>query len=497
MDSFNETESCLIPMPLLLEEEKQSAALIKKIEREKTLLARHFSNYLHVNSDLSRVLVSFQGNKNESGYRWFKYKEGFSFALVNYCFDKCSIRDGKILDPFAGSGATLFAASRRGLNTVGIELLPIGCEVINARKYALANTKTIVGHIKKWLAEKPWKNRELKRTKFNHLRITKGAFPEKTEMMLERCLAALAGMRDAAGKSVLRLALLSILEETSYTRKDGQYLRWDYRSGRTNGGKKFDKGEIKEFEAAITIKLHQILDDLNGENDLFATNHESQAAGNIEVLRGSCLEIMPKLNTNSFSAIMTSPPYCNRYDYTRTYALELAMQGMGEEGIRSLRQQMLSCTVENKPKDNLGDYYSESLLNDVQSIFKSQNLLCAICDYLDDLKEQDLLNNPGIARMVRNYFFEMIPTMMEAHRVLKADAPFIMVNDNVQYAGIGIPVDLILSKIAEDIGFRVETIWVLPTGKGNSSQQMGNHGRQELRKCVYVWRASKGKSASL
>ena len=24
--------------------------------------------------------------------------------------------------------------------------------------------------------------------------------------------------------------------------------------------------------------------------------------------------------------------------------------------------------------------------------------------------------------------------------------------------------------------------------KGNSSQQMGAHGRQELRKCVYVWR---------
>jgi hypothetical protein len=29
---------------------------------------------------------------------------------------------------------------------------------------------------------------------------------------------------------------------------------------------------------------------------------------------------------------------------------------------------------------------------------------------------------------------------------------------------------------------------VLPNGKGNSSQQMGAHGRDVLRKCVYIWR---------
>jgi len=45
---------------------------------------------------------------------------------------------------------------------------------------------------------------------------------------------------------------------------------------------------------------------------------------------------------------MTSPPYCNRYDYTRTYALELALLGIDEQGLLRLRQEMLSCTVENR-----------------------------------------------------------------------------------------------------------------------------------------------------
>jgi len=62
------------------------------------------------------------------------------------------------------------------------------------------------------------------------------------------------------------------------------------------------------------------------------------------------------------------------------------------------------------------------------------------------------------------------------------------VNDNVRYGGAAIPVDLILSDFAEQAGFDVEAIWVLPTGKGNSSQQMGLHGREELRKSIYIWR---------
>lgn len=93
--------------------------------------------------------------------------------------------------------------------------------------------------------------------------------------------------------------------------------------------------------------------------------------------------------------------------------------------------------------------------------------------------------------MVKNYFWELTLTLIECQRILKAGAPFIMVNDNVRYAGISIPVDLILSRIAEEVGFAVEKIWVLPVGKGNSSQQMGEHGREELRKCVYIWRVLK------
>ena len=95
--------------------------------------------------------------------------------------------------------------------------------------------------------------------------------------------------------------------------------------------------------------------------------------------------------------------------------------------------------------------------------------------------------------MVKNYFKEMAMIIFEIVRLLKPNAPFVMVNDNVRYQGIHIPVDLILSDFARNAGLEIEKIWVLPQGKANSSQQMGIHGREELRKCVYIWRKSSRK----
>jgi DNA modification methylase len=194
---------------------------------------------------------------------------------------------------------------------------------------------------------------------------------------------------------------------------------------------------------------------------------------------------MPEIPKASYNCIVTSPPYCNRYDYTRTYALELALLGVDEAGLVKLRQEMLSCTVENRAKNLLE---MNPGWNTAIAATNNQDLLQAILHYLDQELKLKHLNNNGIPRMVRGYFYEMACIIAESARVLKRGAPLIMVNDNVRYAGVSISVDIILSDIAEKLGFETESILVLPTGKGNSSQQMGLHGREMLRKCVYVWR---------
>ena len=352
-----------------------------------------------------------------------------------------------------------------------------------------ANKQRIVSGLESWLLQKPW-NAEGEIKGFEVLRITDGAYPQKTHHKIGRYLNELED-EPTETKEILLFALLCVLESISYTRKDGQYLRWDYRSGRRNGKNPFDKGKILPFDEAIVERLNEIKDDMNleeVEDDLFSFMQEDIQVGNVNLLEGSCLEVLPKLGSRAYSGIITSPPYCNRYDYTRTYALEHALLGVNEIGLAGLRQAMLSCTVENRAKAfiDLNPEWQTAI-----SICDDLSLLQGILNYLDYKKDKKELNNSGIARMVRGYFYEMACVIQECYRVLDTDGMMFMVNDNVRCAGAAISVDTILSKIAEDIGFQIEKILVLPQGKGNSSQQMGKHGREALRKCVYVWKKDK------
>ncbi|MGC8787485.1 MAG: site-specific DNA-methyltransferase [Anaerolineae bacterium] len=461
---------------------KQDIVLSDIESLDKQLLQR-FKDKFVVQPSLSRSLVSFQANKTRPVYRWYKFKEAFSASLVEHLFHKYGITAGRILDPFAGSGTALFAASAMGISADGIELLPIGHEIITAKQILDAEfTPEDFERLRQWSAQRVWERSET-HVPLPELRITEGAYPEKTKEAIEKYIGAYQ-LENSRVQAVLRFALLCTLESISFTRKDGQYLRWDYRSGRTHGKKIFDKGEILSFEQAVCEKINEILADTSPvyQASLFPAK---KLQGQIRLYDGSCLQILPTLPDSTYDAIMTSPPYCNRYDYTRTYALELALLGTDEQGLARLRQEMISCTVENRAKDllRINSQWATPL-----AAADGQELLQAILKYLEDQKAQGALNNNGIPRMVRGYFYEMACVIAECARVLKPNAMLFMVNDNVRYAGASISVDMILSDIAEKLGFYVESILVLPNGKGNSSQQMGEHGRKALRKCVYVWR---------
>ena len=460
---------------------------LKKIKKLDSNLSDYYSEIIKIETKLNRKIVSFQANKEIPYYRWYKYKEAFSTELVQYLANKYCQNKGKILDSFAGIGTTLFSCSQLGFDSDGIEILPIGQYIIEANIIARNHNKQrIVNRLKYWKVNKLWKGKGNTKN-FKVLPITEAAYTKETEYKIKRYLAELH-LEEPSLRKILLFALLCVLESISFTRKDGQYLRWDYRSGRRKGKNTFKKGQILSFDEAIINKLNDIIQDIligDIKQDIFSYLENKPARGQINILKGSCLNILPTLKTESYGGIITSPPYCNRYDYTRTYALEHALLGINNSELASLRQAMLSCTVENKQKDllSLNNEWSKAI-----NICDHLPLLQEISNYLDYKKEQKELNNKGIARMVKNYFYEMACVIQECYRVLQKDSFICMVNDNVRYAGASISVDLILAKIAEDIGFTIENILVLPQGKGNSSQQMGKHGRSPLRKCIYIWK---------
>jgi DNA modification methylase len=460
-------------------------------EREKLL--DKYREIIEPEYTLNRALVSFQANKKEPFYRWFKYKEGFSKRLIDYFLNKYHPSAGHILDPFAGSGAALFAAREKGWKSTGIELLPIGNFNVIARLTAEKVTRDeIQKELKSFWHE--FNNISNPDVKIQHISITRGAFPEENEKNLNRYLTACKKIGNEQIKIILEYAAFSILEEISFTRKDGQYLRWDSRANRSYGITEFNKGEIYDFVKTVESKVEEIIEDISPEQnyDLFGAEKKEFPLYDPQIVQGSSLEVLPSMNNELYDFVMTSPPYCNRYDYTRTYALELIFQNKNDEDVKLLRQSMLSCTVENKEKlVYLKNLYTKldrvSDFNFINDLYFSHPAMMEVNFVLNKLNEMGKLNNSNIPRMVKNYFYEMLFVIFEMYRLLKVNGIVVMVNDNVRYGGEEIPVDLILSDFAAKVGFKINKIWTLPIGKGNSSQQMGVHGRSELRKCVYIW----------
>jgi hypothetical protein len=424
------------------------STVVKTSRQARDDLFLQYKSKLEIAYNLNRKIVSFQANKDEPFFRWFKYKEGFSSSLVKHFLQECGGNGKRILDPFAGAGTTLFTAQEMGWQPFGIELLPVGVFAMQSRQSAIdAPAEEIREYAKKFfhaLKTNPDIYKKETKTYINHVSITKDAFPKKTEKSLNLFLDFCDSIENERVRTLLRFAAFSVLEEISYTRKDGQYLRWDYRSGRNLSGKPFDKGTIFSFEEALLRKIDQIVADIvpNDSRFLFDVTEREQNKPNppINIIEGSCLLELPKFENEHFDCIITSPPYCNRYDYTRTYALELVYLGLDSKEIRDLRQTMLSCTVENKEKTNQLRTLYQSLHRekDFEKVLQTYNHSAAMSEVnevLTELNREKLLNNTNVPRMVKNYFFEMCFLVFELARITKRGGYCGMVNDNVRYGG--------------------------------------------------------------
>ncbi len=385
----------------------------------RTALYEKFQTRISMNPVLDRTLVSFQGNKHTPFSSWFKYREGFSEVLVSYLLKQLKPEPGILLDPFSGAGSALFGASALGWQTKGIEVLPVGIHATKARIGASRMNAREVNDIIAQLKQVDFSAYFDEKYTLSHIAITRGAFPLEEEKQLVGYRAYCHCHTDNANMRVLLLyAAFCILEEISFTRKDGQYLRWDARSGCSQGKRPFNKGRILTFREAIFQKLEQIAASLSEETiqkELFQTDTMPQPKRfmhEIELSEGSCLEILPLKDLNSIDFVMTSPPYANRYDYTRTYALELVYLGCNEEKVKKLRQAMLSCTVENKEKRaQLLDQYASRgqthIFHQIESVFNGQAALQEVLATLEIYRQNGQLNNENITRLVHNYFYEM------------------------------------------------------------------------------------------
>jgi len=463
-------------------------------------LERKLIDITVVSDKFNRQSVSYQLSKNDSLHRWLKYKEGFSADLVKRLLKEFDIKEGEtVLDPFVGSGTTSLVCKMQGINSVCLDVLPISKIAIRAKlavlDYDLTEIKQVISEIEKLSMPENYSNRT------PYITITDGAYPENTEKEIAFFTEwNYKNKYSEITKNLVTLCILNSLEKVSYTAKDGQFLRWDYRSKkmlesaeyRKKNGKsplviRLNKGELPAMKQSLLEELNSVFSDIT----LIQKNTTLNSC-KLNFIEGNALYELPKLENEFLNGVITSPPYCNRYDYTRTYALELAYLGITDEKIKKLRQELLSCTVENKPKiDYIRENYTklgkEKDFNRIMKIVEKNNTLAEINNSLNERSKNGDINNKGVLRMVNGYFLELTFIYAELFRLCKKGAKVAFVNDNVRYGGEVISVDYISTELAEQIGFKPVKVYSLKQQKGNSSQQMAKYGRVPLRKSITVW----------
>lgn len=469
-------------------------------QKQRLALEDKYIKLTEITDEFSRQSVSYQLSKKDSLHRWLKYKEGFSSELVNKLLDAFNIKPGDlVLDPFLGSGTTSIVCQMRGINSFGYDILPTSNIAIETKKnvynYNIQELRRFINQIKDLSTPNDYDGN------FDYITITDGAFPEQTE---KDVVYYTNWIKDSdytpVIKTLAKLCILNCLEPISYTSKDGQFLGWDYRSKKMkmaaerrekNGQKPMkirDKGNLPTLKDCLIEELEAVYNDIK-----YIQANTKATEATINYIQGSVLFELPKQPSNTVAAVITSPPYCNRYDYTRTYCLELNYLGLSISEVTQLRQSLLSCTVENKSKmqtlktyyDSLGrieDYYK------IEAIINQNAPLQEIITALKKRNENGDINNDGVLRMVEGYFTELTFLYYELYRVCKNGAKVAFVNDNVRYGGEVIPVDFLCTSLAEQIGFKAEKIYSLKQQKGNSSQQMKKYGRIPLRKSITIWK---------
>ncbi len=477
-------------------------------ETARKALEDRYTPILDVTTKFDRRSVSYQLSKKDLLHSWLKYKEGFSANLVNILLDEMHAAPGNfIMDPFMGSGTTALVCKMRDINCIGFDILPISAISIDAKANVLNYDIVEIEELLAAFAAIKLPSDYCKTTPY--ITITDTAYPEFNEKFISYATEWInASHYSSEAKNLFTLCMVNSLERCSFTWKSGQYLSWDSRAKkvqRTNqaraaAGKKllpekYVRPVIENIQAAVADELRHVISDISMIQAQGL--QENQAIINFQ--QSSALYALPTMSDNCLTGVITSPPYCNRYDYTRTYALELVYLGLGDKEVKQLRQDLLSCTVESASKvEALKAFYTS--IGAAERFVQIQNALLEneafqeIRTALEQRNQAGELNNNGIIRMVEGYFTELSFIYAELYRICKPGATVAFVNDNVRYGGEVIPVDYLSTSLAEQFGFVAEKIYCLQQQKGNSSQQMKKYGRVPLRKSITIWKKPTGNS---
>lgn len=408
-------------------------------------------------------------------HEWYRFVLSFPPHLVRDYFKKFSLTSKSvILDPFCGTGTTIVEAKLVGMKAIGLEGNPFPHFASSVKTDWNLDADLLISKTRK-IADKTLKILSSQGIDDNQVvtpskRLALRTLPPETEKLLlansisplplHKTLVLIEYLKQFEKESFYRHALLAL----------GNALV--FKISNLHFGPEVGVRKLKADAPVIASWLSEVE---KIANDLRLVSGKRISDTKVHLADARDLGL---LKSNSIDAVITSPPYPNEKDYTRTTRLETVLLGFinNKEEMRELKKRLVRSNTRGIYKGDDDDQW----IADFPEIQQIANDI--------EKRRIELGKDSGFERLypraAKLYFGGMAKHLADLRRVLRPGAQLAyVVGDQASYLRVMIRTGKILGDIAQHLGYKLERIDLFRT-------RLATATKEQLREEVVIlkWR---------
>ncbi|NEZ64067.1 DNA methyltransferase [Leptolyngbyaceae cyanobacterium CCMR0082] len=403
--------------------------------------------------EIGRKARNQLSSKDRAIHNWYRFVLSFPPHLVRHYLHRLQATEQTVvLDPFSGTGTTVVEAKKLGLPAVGLEANPMA--------HFASSVKLDWSPLPEHLSQTAEMIAAAVRDEFELLpNFAPSLSPEAAGLLF----------KDAISPRPLQ----KVLTLLGHIDRDRSSVAWrHYRLALANSAVfasnlRFapEVSVARKHKSDAQVVAHWLQQVNIMVQDLSALGNAFSPTQSAVVHLGDARQPHRHIAPNSVDVVITSPPYPNEKDYTRTTRLESVLLGFLENkaGLQAIKHELVRSNSRCVYRDDDDDRWIQNYPQ-----------ILEIADTINRRREE-LGKTSGFSRLYARattlYFGGMACHLANLRSRLRPNARLAyVVGDQASYLQVHIPTGSLLAHIAQDLGYELMGIDLFRTRRASKTE---------------------------